>query len=190
MAREPVDVTALLQEWRLGSADAAARLMAAVHEELKRVARGQLMRERVDHTLEPGALVNEVYMRLVGQRPIDWQSRGHFYAIASREMRRILIDHARKRRANKRAGFAGERISLSDAADPAASENTDVLSLHEALTDLATALPRQADIVELRYFGGLSIEEIAAVISLSPTTVKRELTSARDWLRKRLERVS
>lgn len=187
MPEEPVDVTALLQHWREGDAEAAQQLMTAVQSELKRVAGARLRRERADHTLEPAALVNEVYLRLVGQRSIDWQSRGHFYAIASREMRRILIDHARKHHADKRAGFAGERISLSDAADPAAAEDADVLSLHAALNDLSNASPRQADIVELRYFGGLTVEEIAAVIAMSPTTVKRELTEARDWLRKRLE---
>jgi RNA polymerase sigma-70 factor (ECF subfamily) len=187
MPRESEDVTALLREWRQGTPDAAQRLMSAVHQELKRVASAQLRRERVDHTLEPAALVNEVYVRLVGQRPIDWRSRGHFYAIASREMRRILIDHARKRRADKRVGFVGERISLSDVADPAASQEADVLSLHHALLELADVSPRLADVVELRYFGGLTIEEIAAVTSLSAATVKRDLSEARDWLRNRLE---
>ena len=179
--------TDILNAIHAGDPQAAAQLLPLVYDELRQLAARKLAHEKPGQTLDATALVHEVYLRLVGQRPIDWQSRGHFYAIASREMRRILIDHARKHQADKRAGFVGERISVSDAADPAATEDADVLSLHEALSDLATTSPRQADIVELRYFGGLTIEEIATVTSLSPTTVKRDLTDARDWLRRRLE---
>ena len=186
MAGHGEDVTTLLQAWRGGDAEAAQRLLALVHQELRRVAQAQLRRERIDHTLEPAALVNEVYMRLVGQRRVDWQDRGHFFALASREMRRILIDHARKRHAEKRAGFVGERISVADAVDPHSAADADVLDLHEALSQLADESPRLADVLEMRYFGGLTIEEIAAVQEMSPATVKRDLAEAREWLRKRL----
>jgi RNA polymerase sigma factor (TIGR02999 family) len=182
----PEQITVLLQAWRAGDNAAAERLMAAVHHELRRVAGGHLRRERDNHTLEPAALVNEVYVRLVGQRQLDWQNRAHFFAIASREMRRILIDHARRRHAEKRHGFTGERISVAEIPDHSAGEDADVLSLHEALATFAEVNPRQADVVELRYFGGLTIDEIAAVTSLSPATVKRDLVEAKDWLRQRL----
>ena len=183
----PQDVTALLQAWRRGAPDAAQRLIEVVNQELRRIAGAHLRHERAGHTLEPAALVNEAYMRLVGQQELDWQNRGHFFAIASREMRRILIDHARHHRAAKREAFVGERISVSDVADPEGAEDADVLSLHEALADFADVSPRQADVVELRYFGGLTIEEIAAVTSLSTATVKRDLADAKAWLRNRLQ---
>ena len=181
------DVTARLAAWRTGSPEAEERLITAVYRELRRIAAGHLRRERNAHTLQPTALVNEAYLRLVGQQRLDWQSRGHFFAIASREMRRVLVDHARRRRAAKRDGFAGQRVTLSEVPDPKAGGDVDVLSLHEAMTDLAHLDQRQADIVELRYFGGLTVEEIGAVTGVSAATVKRELRCAKLWLRYRMQ---
>lgn len=181
------DLTTLLQAWRRGVPDAADRLMGLVNQELRRVAGAHLRHERPDHTLEPAALVNEAYLRLAGQQQLDWQNRAQFFAIASREMRRILIDHARKRRAEKREGFVGERISVSDVPDPAGQADADVLSLHDALAEFAVVNRRQADAIELRYFGGLTIEEIAAVTSVSIATVKRDLAEAKEWLRRRVK---
>jgi RNA polymerase sigma factor (TIGR02999 family) len=159
-----------------------------VQRELRSLARRYLRRERADHTLQPTALVNEAYIRLVGQRGRQWANRAHFYAIAAQLMRQILVDYARKRRAAKRAGYAGEPLSLSGIADPRSRENVDVLSLHEALTDLEEFDPRQAAIVQLRYFGGLTIEDIAAAQKISAATVKRELTTGKLWLRHRMQR--
>ena len=160
--------------------------MEAVQAELRRLAASYLRRERPEHTLQPTALVNEAYVRLVDQRGVQWQNRAHFFGIAAQIMRRILVDHARKRRAMKRDGPAGEPVPLSQVADPAAGENVDVLSLHEALTGLSALDARQAQIVELRYFGALTVEEIAVVAAVSPATVKRELTTAKLWLRHRM----
>jgi RNA polymerase sigma-70 factor (ECF subfamily) len=183
------NVTELLTAWCSGSPEAEQRLITAVYRELRRIAGRYLRRERDGHTLQPTALVNEAYLRLVGQQRLDWKNRGHFFAIASREMRRVLVDHARKRRAAKRDGFAGEPVTLSDVADPKNSGDVDVLSLHEAMTDLAQLDPRQAELVELRYFGGLTLEEIGAAAAVSPATVKRELTAAKLWLRYRMQHV-
>lgn len=179
-------VTELLAAWRQGSPGAEEQLVAAVYGQLRRIAAGYLRRERREHTLRPTDLVHETYLRLVGQQSLEWQDRGHFYAIASREMRRILVDQARKRRSAKRQGLGGARITLGDVPDPAATEDVDVLSLDEALVDLAAIDPRQSDIVEWRYFGGLTIDEIAPLAGVSAATVKRELTTARVWLRQRL----
>jgi RNA polymerase sigma factor (TIGR02999 family) len=150
------------------------------------MAAGYLRHERPGHTLQPTDIVHEAYLRLVGQRQLAWQDRGHLFAVASREMRRILVDHARKRRAAKRDGLSGQRITLSEVPDPAATESLDILSLDEALADLAAIDPRQAEILEWRYFGGLTVDEISDVAAVSPATVKRELTTAKIWLRQRL----
>jgi RNA polymerase sigma-70 factor, ECF subfamily len=182
------DVTTLLAAWRQGAPDAESRLVGAVYSQLRRIAGSYLRRERPGHTLQATALVNEAYLRLVGQRDLAWQDRGHLFAIASREMRRILVDHARKRRAAKREGFGGERVTLAEAADLAANENVDILSLHEALTELASLDPRQAELVEWRYFGGMTVDEVAQMAGVSSSTVKRELTTATVWLRQRLAR--
>ena len=184
---DPDNVTELLTAWCSGSPEAEARLITAVYRELRRIAGRHLHRERDGHTLQPTALVNEAYLRLVGQQRLDWKNRGQFFAIASREMRRVLVDHARKRRAAKRNGPAGPPESVSEVADPRNEADVDILSLHEAMTDLARLDTRQADMVELRYFGGLTVEEIGAAASLSPATVKRELTAAKLWLRYRMQ---
>ena len=185
-APRPKPVTELLTAWREGSPGAADQLAAAVYGQLRRMAAGYLRRERPGHTLQPTEVVHEAYLRLVGQHRLEWQDRGHLFAVASREMRRILVDHARKRRAAKREGPSGQRITLSDAPDPVATEALDVLILDEALADLAAIDPRQAEILEWRYFGGLTVEEISHVAAVSPATVKRDLTTAKIWLRQRL----
>jgi RNA polymerase sigma factor (TIGR02999 family) len=161
--------------------------MVAVHGELRRLAASYLRRERPGHTLQPTALVNEAYLRLVGQRHVAWQNRAHFFGIASHLMRRILVDQARRRRAAKREGFSGEPVTLSGIAAPTNDRGVDVLSLHEALTELAALDARQANIVEMRYFGGLTVDEIAAAQAISAATVKRELTTAKLWLRRHIE---
>jgi RNA polymerase sigma-70 factor (ECF subfamily) len=182
------DVTALLVRWRRGSAEAGDELMEKVQGELRRIAAGYLRGERTGHTLQPTAVVNEAYMRLVPQRGVHWENRSHFFGIAARMMRRVLVDHARKRRAAKRDGLADEPISISGVAAPAADiDQVDVLALHEALSALAELDPRQAEIVEMRYFAGLTVEEIAEVMNISPATVKREWTTAKLWLRRRME---
>jgi RNA polymerase sigma-70 factor (ECF subfamily) len=142
-----------------------------------------MRREQGNHTLQPTALVNEAYIRIVG-RDLAWEGRAHFFGIAARIMRQILVDHARKRRATKRAGRRA--ASVSQVADPSGGQDIDVLALHEALEDLAGLDERQADIVQLRYFGGLTETEVATIKGLSPATVRRDLASARLWLGRRL----
>ena len=184
--KEAGDITALLTRWRRGSPEAEEQLMSMVQSELKKLAAGYLRRERGGHTLQPTAIVNEAYIRLMPQRGVNWANRAHFFGIAAKMMRRVLVDHARKRRAAKREGFAGDPITLSNVADPAGGENVDVLALHEALAELATLDERQAEIVELRFFGGLKIDEVAEAVGVSPATVKRELTTATVWLRHKM----
>jgi len=182
------DVTVLLAQWRQGSPDADERLMEVVQGELRRLAASYLRRERAGHTLQPTAVVNEAYLRLMRQRRVHWENRAHFFGIAAKMMRRVLVDHARRKRAGKREGFSGDPVSLSQVPDPNGGQDIDVLNLHDALDDLAALDARQADVVELRYFGGLKIEEIAKAIGVSPATVKRELTTATVWLRHRMAR--
>jgi RNA polymerase sigma-70 factor, ECF subfamily len=187
-SRTSGDVTALLGRWRAGSAEAEAALMAKVQTELRRLAAGYLRRERVGHTLQPTAVVNEAYLRLVRQRAVPWENRAHFFGIAARMMRRVLVDHARRRQAAKRDGVAAEPVTISGIPAPApAADQIDLLSLHEALSALAALDPRQAEIVEMRYFAGLTIEEVAEVLNISPATVKREWTTAKLWLRRRMK---
>ena len=180
------DITVLLSRWRKGSPEAEEQLMSMVQSELRKLAAGYLRRERGGHTLQPTAIVNEAYIRLMPQRGVNWANRAHFFGIAAKMMRRVLVDHARRRRAAKREGFAGDPITLSNVADPAGGENVDVLALHEALAELATLDERQAEIVELRFFGGLKIDEVAEAVGVSPATVKRELTTATVWLRHKM----
>ena len=184
---EPDEVTVLLGQWRQGSPEAQEKLMLMVQGELRRLAASYLRRERPGHTLQPTAVVNEAYMRLMPQRGVRWENRAHFFGIAAKMMRRVLVDHARRKRAGKREGFSGEPVSMSQVPDPAGGQDIDVLNLHQALDDLAVLDPRQAEVVELRYFGGLKIEEIAEAIGMSPATVKRELTTATVWLRHRMK---
>lgn len=180
------DLTALLGRYRTGTPADQERLAAAVQGELRRIAAAYMRRERQDHTLQPTALVNEAYLRLFNTRDVAWDDRAHFFGIAARVMRQILVDHARKRRARKRGmGVRADR-SVSKLADPH-GQDIDVLALHESLNALAVLDPRQAEIVELRYFGGLTEHEVATVKGLSPATIRREVAAARFWLGRRMK---
>jgi RNA polymerase sigma factor (TIGR02999 family) len=179
------DVTQLLRRWSAGDAEALQSLFAAVEGELRRLASSYMRRERSSHTPEPGALVNEAYLRLIDQRQVHWAGRGHFLAIAAQAMRRVLVDHARGHLAAKRGGGA-ERVTLSGVAADAAAADVDALALHTALERLAALDARQAQVVEMRYFAGLSVEEVAEVLGISPATVKREWSTARVWLARAL----
>ena len=187
MTDRPHSVTRLLEEARAGDANALNRLLPLVYDQLRAVAARALHAERPGHTLQPTALVHEVYMRLVGQHA-PWRDRAHFFAIAAQAMHRILVDYARAHRASKRGGSAAH-VPLDETNDgPAESvvELDDVLQIDEALAALAALDPLEARIVELRYFGGLTIEESAEALSVSPATVKREWRTARAWLYRRL----
>ena len=186
-ASRPADVTQLLLAWGEGSEAAAQQLLPAIYDELHRQAARAMRREAVEHTLQATALVNEAYLRLVDQRRVEWRNRAQFFGVAAQLMRRILIDHARARLAEKRGGNA-QRISLSEAqpASPDGEEGMEVLALNEALERLTALDPRQGKLVEMRYFGGLSIEEAAEALDISPATVKREWASARAWLRREM----
>ena len=180
------DVTALLISWGSGERSAADRLIPAVYAELHRQAARALRREGNEHTLQATALVHEAYLRLVDQRRVEWRNRAQFFGIAAEVMRRVLVDHARARLAAKRGGGM-QRLSLDEIGDVSnAGGDTDVLALHDALERLALLDADQARLVELRYFGGLNIEETADALGVSPATVKREWTLARAWLRREL----
>jgi RNA polymerase sigma factor (TIGR02999 family) len=180
------ELTTLLGRWRTGTPDDRERLLVAVHGELRRTAGAYLQRERRDHTLQPTALVHEVYLRLIRQPDVCWEDRAHFFGIAARVMRQILVDHARKRGAEKRKMLRADR-SVSQIVDPSSGQDLDVLALHEALNEMANLDPRQAEIVELRYFGGLTEEEVATVKKLSPVTIRREIAAAKFWLGRRMK---
>ena len=185
-----VDITQLLQDWQRGDREALDRLMPLVYDELHLIATRHLARERRERTLQTTALVNEAYMKLVGQRKVDWQNRAHFFAIAARLMRRILIDDARRRQRDKHGGNS-VRVDVEDAAVAAPVAPVDVLDLMEldrVLQELEALDPDQARIVELRFFGGLTVEETAAVVGSSPATVKREWAIAKGWLHRALTR--
>ncbi len=179
------DVTRLLVELSSGQLGAIDRLIPLVYDELKVLAASQLRRERGEHTLGPTALVHEAFFRLVDQRNVSWQGRSHFFGVAAQAMRRILVDHARRRSAGKR-GQQHQVTLESDAAAASDGASEEVLAVDEALGRLAVIDPRQARLVELRYFAGFSIEETAELMELSPATVKREWAFARAWLQKEL----
>jgi RNA polymerase sigma factor (TIGR02999 family) len=201
MSEQDTPVTQLLAQWRAGSDEALAQLSSVLYDELRRLAQRHLRRERRDHTLQRTALVNEAFMRLVAQRSVDWQNRAQFFALASSLMRRILVDHARGRQADKRGGgvrplsldeMQARRTGEGDprpASVPAALQHLDadvgedVVAIDRALDRLAELDPRQAKIVEMRYFAGLTVDETAEALELSPATVKREWAMARAWLR-------
>jgi RNA polymerase sigma factor (TIGR02999 family) len=180
-------ITQLLIAWNNGRREALEDLLPLVYQELRQLAARYLHREPVDHTLQPTALVHEAYLRLVDQRQVQWQNRAHFYGIAAKIMRRILVDSARARKADKR-GAGWERVSLLEDQTPANAAGIDVLALNQALERLATFDPQQERIVELRYFGGLTIEEAAEVVGISAASVVREWTIARAWLRGELSK--
>ena len=178
----PKDVTALLARWSRGDSDALDALMPIIYAECRRIAARQLALERRDHSLDPTALVHELYLRLVDQQRASWENRAQFFGVAARLMRRVLVDHARARHAEKRGGDA-VFVSLDAAADtPDDSHVADVLAIDEALERLAAHDPEQVQIVELRYFAGLTVEETARVVGRSPRTVKREWRLAKAWL--------
>jgi RNA polymerase sigma factor (TIGR02999 family) len=181
----PSDVTRLLQAWSAGDNNALDELMPVVYAELHRLARANLRGERADHTLQATALVNEAYVRLVGQTRIKWESRAHFLGTAAQLMRRILVDHARRRGSLKRGGLA-TRVELDEALWAAEDRNIDLLALDAALERLATLDPRQSRLVVLRFFGGLTIDEAAEVLEISAATAKREWATAKVWLRREL----
>jgi RNA polymerase sigma-70 factor, ECF subfamily len=185
----PGVVTRLLRAWSEGAADAQEDLLALVYEELRHRASAHLRGERKNHTLQPTALVHETYLRLLAQRRIDWQNRAHFFSLASRMMRRVLVDHARTRAAAKRPDDALRVMLDADllSVDP---RGDDVLFLDQALTELSDLDARQSHIVELCYFGGLSEEEAAEAVSVSRSTVSRELRSAKAWLYHRMTAVA
>jgi RNA polymerase sigma factor (TIGR02999 family) len=181
MSDEQDQVTQLLLDWSKGDGEAFNELVPLVHDELRRVARRYMRRERAGHTLQTTALVNEAYLRLINQRRVEWQNRAHFFAIAAQVMRRILVDYARTRGYSKRGGNE-VHVSFDEAAVASPGAGPDLVVIDQALADLAALDPRKARIVELRFFGGLSIEETAEVMSISPTTVQREWRSAKAWL--------
>lgn len=179
------DVTERLVAWSRGDRAALDSLMPVVYAELSRLARAYLSRERREHTLQTTGLVHEAYVKLVDQKRVQWQNRAHFFGVAAQLMRRILIDHARARSAQKR-GRAAVTVSLDEAPEIASDHDEGLVELDEALQRLGELDPRQARIVELRYFGGLSVEDVGLVMELSPTTVKREWSMAKAWLYKEL----
>jgi RNA polymerase sigma factor (TIGR02999 family) len=187
MSTNSSEISLLLDQYRDGQAEAFERLMELVYDDLRRIAAWQLQTERPGHTLQPTALVHEAYLKLAGQNPVEWQNKAHFFALAAQVMRHILVDHARARQRDKRGGgqvsvALDEALKLSHPSEPG------LVELDEALSMLARQDARKSRIVELRYFGGLSIEETAEVLGISPTTVRREWTLAKAWLRRELDK--
>lgn len=181
MSSSKTDVTALLGQLTQGNQEAAEKLIPLVYDELKRLARGYMRRERPDHTLQTTALVHEAYLKLVRQRRTDWQCRSHFFGIAAQIMRRILLDHARGHLRHKRGG-SRQTLQLHEALTFSLEQSQDLVRLNEALERLSTIDPRQSKIVELRFFGGLSVEETSGILGVSPKTVKRDWSMAKAWL--------
>lgn len=177
-------VTELLRDWSAGRQEARDELLRLVYDPLRAIAERHLHREREGHTLQPTALVHELYIKLVDQRSVDWHDRTHFFGVAAQVMRRILVDYARRRKSEKRGG-AMSPVTISDILNVAAvSDNVDVVELDEALEGLEKVFPQQARIVELRFYAGLTIDETASVLGVSPATISREWTMARAWLRR------
>jgi RNA polymerase sigma factor (TIGR02999 family) len=181
MPESPQNVTRLLLDWSKGNKEALDSLVPIVYDELRRQASRYLRRERVGHTLQTTALINEAYMRLVDQKNVHWQNRAHFFGIAAQLMRRILVDHARTRKRAKRGG-SDVRVSLNEATVKSKSQDLDIVALDEALERLVEIDPQQSRIVELRFFSGLNVEETAEALRISPATVKREWRIAKAWL--------
>lgn len=181
------NVTRLLQHWRNGKSAALGELLPLVNQELRRIARRHMFGERAGHTLQTTALVNEAFLRLVNSRRVSWQNRAHFFAISSQLMRRILVDHARARGYQKRGGGV-PKITLDEALVGPAEKGRDLVALDDALTALAEVDPRKSKVVELRFFGGLSVEETAEVLKVSPETVMRDWRLAKAWLAREMKR--
>jgi RNA polymerase sigma factor (TIGR02999 family) len=184
----PQDVTQLLLAWGQGEKAALEKLIPLMYKELHRLARGYMGRERSDHTLQTTALVNEAYLRLVDASKIRWQNRAHFLAISAQVMRRVLVEMARSRQCLKRGGEA-QKISLDEAPAISEEKNTDLAALDDALNELAIVDPRKSRVVELRFFGGLSTEETAQVLNVSPDTVLRDWKLAKVWLMREVKKV-
>lgn len=190
MAREPHgNVTQILTAWGNGDEEALHRLCPLVYKELRRLAHGRMHHERQEHTLQTTGLVHEAFLRLINQGSGSWESRGHFFASAARMMRRVLVDYARRRHGKKRGGGL-VRLPLEEATQVVTRPTHDVLAVNEALDALAAFDPRKAKMVELRFFGGLSIEETAETLKVSPGTVMRDWTLAKAWLRRAIQAAS
>jgi RNA polymerase sigma factor (TIGR02999 family) len=185
MADDTRNITGLLQDWRTGKPGAANRLMEVVYGELHQIAVRQMRRERGEHTLQATALVHEMYLRLFGSEPIDWQNRAHFFAVAAQQLRRVLVDHARRRQREKRGG--GQiKFSLDEKDAPVVDQDERLLEMDQALARLESLDERAAKVVELRYFGGLSEKETAEALGISVATLKRDWEFARTWLASQL----
>ena len=185
--RPPSQITTLLQSWREGNREALDALLPLVYDELRRLARRHLRNERQEHTLQSTALVNEAYLRMVGQDFPEWEGRAHFFAIAAQLMRQILVDYARRHRASKR-GSGICMLTVDDVAAQPQRKNMDVIALDDALNTLAELDPRQSRIVELRFFAGLSLEETSEVMGIGTATIQRDWTAARAWLHREISR--
>jgi RNA polymerase sigma factor (TIGR02999 family) len=182
------EITRILKSWSGGNREAVDDLMPLVYDELHKVAQQYLRRQRTDHTLQPTALVNEAYLKLIDISDVEWQDRAHFFAFASQVMRHILVDYARGQAREKRGGGA-QKLSLDEAISYSKETEVDLLALDEALSELAAIDEKQGKIVELRFFGGLTVEETGVVLRISPATVKREWRIAKAWLFKRMRAV-
>lgn len=182
---ENEEITLLLARFRHGDGEAAAQLLPVVYDSLRQLARRKLRSERFDHTLQPTALVHEAFLNLFGNEKFDWKDRLHFFVVASNQMRRLLVDYARAKQADKREGDR-QRIDMDEVTASTPPLNLDVLALDEALTQLAADFPRAAHVVELKYFGGMTEKEAAEALEVSVSTIKREWEFARAWLFKRL----
>ena len=183
--RSPTDVTDLLRAWSNGDVAAFDRLVPLVYQELRSLARRYMRQERADHTLQATSLINEAYLRLVDVNRIQWQNRAHFLAVAAQAMRRILVESARRRHRHKRGGDV-VMVALDEAPDIGHDKGADLVALSDALTALASFDPRMGQVVELRFFGGLSVEETADVLHVSPETVMRDWKTAKAWLLREL----
>ena len=186
MPDSSAEVAGLLEAWRNGDASAPGKLMPLVYDELRRIARRYMAKERTGHTLQTTAVVNEAFLRMASDKAIHWKDRGHFFALAAQAMRLLLVDHARRRRRIKRGGDP-DRITLAEHAQATSDKGVDILALHDALDRLASVDPRKGQLVELRYFGGLNVEEIADALGIAPITVKREWAKAKAWLYDQLQ---
>jgi RNA polymerase sigma-70 factor, ECF subfamily len=180
------EITELLVAWSKGDQEALDKLMPLVYQELHRLAEHYMNGERLGHILQTTALVNEVYLRLIDWKNVEWQNRAHFFGVSARLMRHILVNFARKRLTAKRGGAV--QVSLSEAANMTSVQNLDLVALDDALNALAALDPRQSQVIEMRFFGGLSIEETAEALKVSPATVRRDWSLAQAWLRRELKR--
>jgi RNA polymerase sigma factor (TIGR02999 family) len=181
IAEKPADVTQILLDWSGGDSAAPEKLMPLVYEELRRLARNYLARERADHTLQATALVHEAYLQLADETRLSWKDRAHFYGIAARLMRRILVDHARAHKAEKRGGLE-QKLSLDEVRELPTKSDVDLVELNGALENFANDYPRKSEVVELKFFGGLDAKEISEVLQVSEKTVLRDWNFAKLWL--------